>query len=188
MVNFMIKTSHHRQKNKPWLCLAFLVIGFAPAAGCAKENIVQNSTKSIESLIEKLRQSKSFDQAAVEDAIGRKLVPASENSSFSFFEAKDIPFGEQTISLVDYRSPVSTSATAGPLLNLTLAGSCLKKSAIEARYGPLSVTNAPRGRSLDEELGLSRVEPWGTLSFGFAERNPDCLSSITFSVGERGAL
>jgi hypothetical protein len=190
MAIFMIRTlrPRHRPRNRLWLYGALVLAGFTPVVGCANEKAMQASASSLESLIEKLRQSKAFDQAAVEAALGKKLMPTSQNSSFAFFEAKDVTVGAHKLSLADYRSPISASATAGPLLNLMVSGPCLKKSAVQAKYGPLSVTNAPSGRSPDEELGLSRSEPWGTLSFGFAERNPDCLSSITFAVGGRGAL
>lgn len=179
---------HCRRRNRIWLSFALLIAVFTPVVGCASKQIMQNSTNSLESLIEKLRKSKAFDQATVEAALGKKLMLTSENSSFTFFEAKNVALEDYKLSLADYRTPISASATAGPLLNLTVTGPCLKKSAVEAKYGPLSVTNAPSGRSLDEELGLSRGEPWGILSFGFAERNPDCLRSITFAVGGRGAF
>ena len=51
---------------------------------------------------------------------------------------------------------------------------------IATKYGNLTLTEAPRGRSPDEETKYEAKTGWGRLVFGFAERNPDCLSSVGF--------
>jgi hypothetical protein len=43
------------------------------------------------------------------------------------------------------------------------------------------MTQSPRGRSWDEETSYSVFMPWGKLSFGFMESNPNCLSSIVIN-------
>jgi hypothetical protein len=57
---------------------------------------------------------------------------------------------------------------------------CIDRAATLQRYGPLQLSQSPRGGSLDEETSFTRAELWGKISFGFAERKPDCLSSVVF--------
>ena len=64
------------------------------------------------------------------------------------------------------------------MLTLSLSGSCLKLDEIKSRYSDLAMASAPRGRSEDEETTLRTKNSWGNLVFGFAVRNPDCLSSV----------
>lgn len=131
-------------------------------------------------VIDALRSASRLDRATVEHATGAKLTSASENGSFSFFESHDVKLHDVTLGKIDYREPrTGDNATAGPLLNLKVIG-CPKRADIEARYGPFQVVGVPRGRSLDEETQLARTEPWGKLSFGFSERTPACLTTITF--------
>jgi hypothetical protein len=188
MVAFTTKTLLRRQRSKAWVCLILaLTMSFTSAAVSAKRHKMQTTgSAAIDALVDKFRKAQPMNEAAVEAVIGKRLVQTSSNASFAMFEAKNIAVGGHKLTLVDYRMPISASATAGPLLHLVVAGPCLKKRDVQAKYGPLSVTNTPTGRSTNEELALSRPEAWGMISFGFAERNPDCLSSITFAVNGRG--
>lgn len=63
-------------------------------------------------------------------------------------------------------------------LVLRIGGACVPRTDVIRRHEGLEITGTPRGGSLDEETAWSRSEPWGRLSFGFAERDPDCLSSV----------
>lgn len=64
------------------------------------------------------------------------------------------------------------------MLTLNLSGTCVTLDEIKKRYGELAVVGYPRGRSEDEETKYEAKAPWGKLVFGFAERNPECLSSV----------
>jgi len=64
------------------------------------------------------------------------------------------------------------------MLTLNLSGTCVKLDEIKNKYGELTIVGVPRGRSEDEETKYEAQAPWGKLVFGFAERNPDCLSSV----------
>ncbi|MGV2288490.1 hypothetical protein AAHK20_07215 [Trinickia sp. YCB016] len=63
----------------------------------------------------------------------------------------------------------------------SLGGECIKLDAVRARYGNLRITDFPRGRSLDEATSYSAFPAWGKLSFGFTERNPDCLAYVVIN-------
>ncbi len=134
-------------------------------------------------IIDTLRSQPRLDRHAVERAIGTRLGTADGNASFAFYEAKGVKAGGTTVS-VDFREPVAGgAATAGPMLNLSIGEGCPARAEIEKRYGPLTVSGGPTGRSTAEETKLSRQEPWGRLTFGFADRAPSCLSSVTLAAG-----
>jgi hypothetical protein len=69
---------------------------------------------------------------------------------------------------------------------LSVGGECVTLAGVRARYPGAVVSQAPRGRSLDEETSHSVGLEWGELSFGFSERNPRCLSSVTLSPKKPG--
>lgn len=68
------------------------------------------------------------------------------------------------------------------LLVLTMGGKCIDRSVVLERQQGMRITNVPRGRSLDEETSWSQMLAWGKLSFGFTERQPDCLKSLVFAT------
>ncbi|WP_338152538.1 hypothetical protein [Paraburkholderia monticola] len=60
-----------------------------------------------------------------------------------------------------------------------MSGECVTLAMVRAHYSNLKITDTPRGRSPDETTAFSAFLPWGTLSFGFAERNRDCLEGVS---------
>ena len=115
--------------------------------GCAKGDAMSDRPTSLIAVIDALRSTSHLDRAGVEHATGAKLTSASENSSFAFFEVRDVKLHDVTLSAIDYREPKSGgTATAGPLLNIKVEG-CTKRADIEARYGPFQIVGAPRGRA-----------------------------------------
>lgn len=80
---------------------------------------------------------------------------------------------EEAFLRVSQRDPANAWA-----LVLTMGGPCVPRAEVLRRHDGLEITGHPRGGSLDEATTWSRSEPWGRLAFGFAERRPDCLSSI----------
>lgn len=158
----------------------------AQAGHASGKTMNATSSNSFDAVVDNLRSLPNFSRGAIERATGARLTAQRETGLFSFYEARDVEIGGVTVGLIDYREPrVAGTATAGPLLRLKLAAGCPKRQDIEARYGPLKITGAPRGRSLDEETQLSTPQAWGQLTFGFAERTPDCLTSVIFAAGAR---
>lgn len=88
--------------------------------------------------------------------------------------------GEVEIESIDLR--VSKDKANSRMMVLKLAGNCVRKADVLGRNHDLAITDHPRGRSLDEETSYSVEKPWGKLSFGFAERSPDCLRSVVFAT------
>jgi hypothetical protein len=53
----------------------------------------------------------------------------------------------------------------------------IKKTWADIQLDP---STFPRGQSWDEKRHYRMKRPWGQISFGFKERRPNCLASITF--------
>ncbi|ALV06032.1 hypothetical protein [Roseateles depolymerans] len=134
-------------------------------------------------LVDDLPTRTPFDKEKIEQALRIVLIQDEELTNEYFTALKGGPVSlarEVDIEAVSLRVSVK-EPTEKWLLNLTVAGKCVARSDVLARYPRLEVTNAPRGRSPNEETSYSRKELWGKLSFGFAQRNPDCLSSVLFT-------
>jgi len=63
-------------------------------------------------------------------------------------------------------------------LYLDPSGACITPDDVHGHFPDVVITDHPRGHSLDEQTYWSTQQPWGELSFGFKERNPDCLASV----------
>ncbi|RZM32070.1 MAG: hypothetical protein EOP67_29680 [Sphingomonas sp.] len=142
---------------------------------------------ALDELLDQVRATRTIDLAMLERAVGATLRETDDsNDSVVFYSAQGVRSGSYTLDL-DFRTPVKGGdATSGALLVLDLSGPCVHRAEIEARYGRLNLSQAPRGESLDEEASWSHREPWGELSFGFTERKPDCLRSVVFALSKRG--
>ncbi|WP_076070849.1 hypothetical protein [Sphingomonas montana] len=139
----------------------------------------------IDTLIQRIRGAGHIDRPAVEAITGAALKPTTATNSFQSYAADGILSGTLVLS-VELREPKpGSNATAGPLLLLRIVKGCPARKDVVAHYAPLAISQTPRGGSLDEETSWSRKEPWGQLSFGFAERAPDCLSTVVFAFEKR---
>lgn len=134
-------------------------------------------------LVDDLATRTPFDKEKIEQALRIALTQDEQITNEYFSALKGGPVSlarEVEIEALSFRVSVKES-TEKWLLNLTVAGQCVARSDVLARYPRLEVRNSPRGGSPNEETSYSRKEVWGKVSFGFAERNPDCLSSVLFS-------
>ncbi|RYE96291.1 MAG: hypothetical protein EOO77_41260 [Oxalobacteraceae bacterium] len=134
-------------------------------------------------LIQHMRAGRNIDVDTIERIVGVTLRQTGDsNASFTFYAADHVVSGSMTLD-VEMRSPVQNGrATSGTLLMLNLAGGCTRRKAVEARYGPLTLSQPPRADAPGAEAHWSRREPWGDLSFGFSADRPDCLTSVVFSI------
>ena len=178
----MINNIHRRSSRLPLVVLAIATIG---SMGCAKGRPKMQTPAAIDQIIADLQIAKKFDRATIERVTHSTLVPTSETNSFQTYQAKGIKGNSLTIDLELREPKEGSSATAGPLFVIHVVQGCPRKSDVEARYSPWKLTDVPRGGSLDEQAYWTRYETWGELSFGFAERAPDCLSTVAFNVKNR---
>jgi hypothetical protein len=70
------------------------------------------------------------------------------------------------------------------MLTFEIDGACVTLRQIQNRYPKLQLSDAPRGRSMNEKTTWTQHQNGVGTSFGFAEHTPDCLLSVTFSKSE----
>jgi len=133
--------------------------------------------------IDTLAQQIPFTQAKVERVLSVTLSDPDpgtlvfQPTLFRFLEGGPLTLANGVvIENVDLR--VRHTGDDPDFLALDIAGSCIRLNVVRAHYGDLKITDHPRGHSLNDVTSHTAVLPWGELSFSFAERNPDCLSSI----------
>lgn len=103
----------------------------------------------------------------------------SSNPSVTFWEGRD-GFLQNNVRVSRIVLGVRNNDEQDPgMLTLNVSDKCLKLDDIKNKYGELAMAGAPRGRSEDEETTFEAKKIlWGKVVFGFAVRNPDCLSSV----------
>jgi hypothetical protein len=134
-----------------------------------------------------LAQQIPFSKQKVEVALSTRLSEIDDafNTPFYFFGSPPIPLAEGVvISNVDLR--IKRGSNHPGFLVLEVGGSCITMEQIRTQYGELQTTPFSCGRSLDEETCHFQLLPWGKLSFGFKERNPQCLASVSFEPKKSG--
>lgn len=132
-------------------------------------------------LIDNAIQQIPFTRAKLESSLGTQLAP-SDNSSNDAFELwmgghAKLQDGVE-IGNVDLR--VKKVGPHPGFLVLGLAGNCVTLSEVRSHYPDMKMTESPRGRSLDDTTAYTSQLAWGSLSFSFSERKPECVSSIAF--------
>ena len=160
------------------LCLA----GFARPNGQNVEDA--HATRPLRTLwqaIDALTHQLPFSKANVERLLSVRLSETKEggNDVFQIYKSDPVTLPDGVvIENVDLRI-----RRVGPdpgFLVLDTGGRCIKIDDVRTHYASLSVTDRPRGRSLDEVTSYTASLPWGRLSFGFKERNRQCLASVAF--------
>ena len=68
--------------------------------------------------------------------------------------------------------------------SLELSGACISLADIRQHYGLMTITQFPRGRSLEEKTVHTANQSWGSLAFAFKEAKPSCLFSVTFRTNK----
>ncbi len=103
-----------------------------------------------------------------------------------FYEASDVALSHGvTLEKISVR--IQKIQPDPGFVSIKLVGSCVTRAEVMRRYEGLTLSDHPRGRSPDEETSFSRREAWGELTFGFAERAPDCLRTVVFDPSEPGS-
>lgn len=124
-----------------------------------------------------------FSTSKIEKRLPTRLAQASKpipSEVNQFFEGSAVHLADDVVvSNIDLR--VRRHGSHPGFLVLELQGRCVAPAEISHHHTGLTLTDVPRGRSLDEATSYTAVLPWGSLSFGFRERNPDCLAFIAFN-------
>ncbi len=166
--------------------LLTLSLGMIPNRSEGSKIMQKTVQLNLWQVIDQIGARQPIRREPVEQLLHTKLVSSdASNPYFTFWNNHaDGPIalhdGTQ-IKGVELRTG-NDDASAPGALTLTLAGTCVSRQDVKARFAGITLTGAPTGQSLDEETTFSTPTSWGELVFGFAERNPDCLSSIGFGA------
>lgn len=165
------------------LCRSLLVAGLATlfvGTGFAQSESIHMKQLDIWTVVNYLPTRLPFAKESVEKSLNVVLIAkATGNDVFTFFEGGPVPLADsRRLEKIDLR--IRREQPHPGFLMLSVAGSCIPREEVLDRYKGLSITSVPRGRSPDEQTYWSREDAWGWIRFGFAERNPDCLSSVVF--------
>ena len=130
-------------------------------------------------VIDALARQIPLTKEKVERILSRTLNERVEpgNDSYRFFLGDYLGLkGNVMISKIDFGI---RGDGAGPgFLVLHLEGVRIRVAEVRRHYNTLEITAAPRGHSLEEATVFSTMQSWGELSFGFKERNPECLAYL----------
>jgi hypothetical protein len=132
-------------------------------------------------IIDTLAQQIPFSKQKVEAVLSTPLVETVSqfNNLFRFYESQPVELADGVVIATNDLSLKISGKDPG-LLGLQTSGTCITVKQLEARYKHLRIVGTPRGHSLEEETTVAQEMPWGTLTFGFKDRKPDCLSSVGF--------
>lgn len=110
----------------------------------------------------------------------------NENDVFTTYKNKNFML-EGNISVEDIEARIfrKNNDAIPYLLTFKISGACVNLAELKNHYADLMMADVPRGRSLAEETVYSTYTDDNhiKLAFGFAEKKPECLRSVVFSVG-----
>lgn len=141
----------------------------------------QAASMTLWQAIDALAAQLPFSTQKVGRTLSTTLTDTNAQGSevFRFFEGTPVRLGDGTeLARIDLR--IKREGPHPGFLVLYLGGRCVPMAELRLHYAELQITGVPRGRSLDETTSHTATLAWGRLSFGFAERNPDCLAQVVF--------
>jgi len=149
-------------------------IGWVDAKGIAMKTNEMTLWRVVEALVMQI----PFTQEKVELSLSTKLRRVDQNPYTVFFAGGGVSLADDVlISTIDLRLGREVGDSYG-FMAIGLSGACVSIEDVRVHYGPLEITETPRGRSPDEKTYHTAKQAWGELSFGFSERNPNCLALI----------
>ena len=144
-----------------------------------EESRSTNRSITLWQAVELLTQQVPLTKEKVEKVLSTTLLERDRNEYVIFFRGKNIQLADQVIvQTVDLR--VNHNRPTPGFLVLDIDGACISLEHVRTHYGNLKITGIPRGQSLEEATAHTSELAWGSMSFGFKERNPKCLSWIAF--------
>jgi len=163
-------------------------------AGCAQDNGADTQNEpdtqneqmaqpkmTLWQAIDALPRQIPFTKIRIERLLSAELVETDEggNDLLRFFKSNRVKLLDGVvIENVDLR--IKRVGPDPGFLVLDTGGSCVTIEDVRLHYKNLRITDRPRGRSLEEVTSHTTTLSWGTLSFGFKERNRKCLASVAF--------
>ena len=178
-------TELSRRRNREIQCLAIrmilcLIVGGQIGEINAKGLAMKTNEMTLWNVVDALAMQVPFAREKVELLLSTKLRQVDQNPYTVFYAGGTVPLANDVlISAIDLRLGRELGDNYG-FMSIGLSGKCVLIDDVRDQYGLLEITETPRGRSPDEKTYHTVKQDWGELSFGFSERNPDCLSVIVF--------
>jgi len=159
------------------MLVALLINTIAYATEFQKKRDIDIQRTTLWQLIERLGAHPSLLPGKLKQVLPTDFSKHRRSAYTSFYDGGPLYLADQiNIEVIDLRVRLMNEAQG--LIALEIAGVCVTLEQVRAHYPDLVFTDIPRGRSLDEKTYWTTYLPWGELSFGFKERNPDCLASV----------
>lgn len=168
-----------------WLSLLMCgLVGCVPTQSGAlqvKDMSVYSQTNSLWDLIESIERHMPLSVAKAEAALGGRFALTKEGPAYTVLDAPGGSLKDGvTVTTARMMLKPSLQFEDKSALVLELQGTCITLEHVRARYPDLILYQAPRGRSLDEVSAWSVARTWGSMTFAFQERQPDCLFRVGF--------
>lgn len=181
----MTQTSPQRNSGSTVKGLIFFAMSSIIFADVMEKTMV-NSKNSLWQLISAIESKMPISIDETQKSLNVSLKEVERNENFSHFSATG---GE----LNDGLSIVRVSLVTAPSLNfdeksalaIELAGKCITIHDVRQKFPELTITQAPRGGSLQETTVWRSLRDWGSVSFAFKEENPTCLFRVTFRISKQ---
>jgi len=162
------------------MLVTLIISTTAYAVESQKKIYMDTQRTTLWQLIGKLGVYPSLSPDKIKQILPTDFSKRLRTDYFSYYNGGPLHLAEQiSIEAIDLRVRLMDE-TKG-LVVLSLAGACVTLNDVHLHYQDIRITGHPRGHSLDEKTSWSTYQPWGKLSFGFKERNPDCLASVTIN-------
>lgn len=123
------------------------------------------------------------DLAAVRSFLGDLRIE-QRGRSFTFYtaDAVDLASGERVLAFSISANRFGKKIGGG----FDVANRCISHEEVKQHYPGWRVVSGPRGHSLEEQT-LFQVDAGVFIyTFGFAEKAPDCLNSISIGLADEG--
>jgi hypothetical protein len=164
-----------------WIAFALAAV-MLPAS--AHPDVKERRTNmKLEELVQKLDAANPWPVEKVEEVLGTKLTAVYSSSITTYYESGQLIFEEGLIiAQVDFRVDIDTKEMFILILDISDNASCFTRERLKKTHPDLqlNLNNPPREDSPNEEISYNTKRLWGTLSFGFKVKRPNCLSSIAF--------
>lgn len=140
-------------------------------------------SKNLWQVVEELTKRIPFKKSSIEDLFLISLIETRKSTHTVFYEGQSVKLNEGVvIEKIDLRIGMEDGHPG--FLVLDLGGECLGLDNVQAQFKSTKISQIPTGRSVDEATVHTSMHSWGTLSFGFREKDPKCLAYIAFDPRE----
>lgn len=169
MVHLLIKLM---ARNKFLLLMILILMGCSSGDKKMKHVDLFNFVK-------KMQAAYHLGIKPIAELLPVELKFVKETAHLSIFETGSFKINDDvSVDSVDLR--LRRGENIPVIIVLEISGACVTLNDVRQVYSGLTMTDYPKGQSLDEETYYSTESDESKIhiSFGFAERLPDCLRTV----------